>query len=45
MGFGVLIMAMGGIILAGGIIPIVGADGIKCDVVPASVNNKSQRSI
>ena len=37
MGFGVLIMAMGGIILAGGIIPIVGADGIKCDVVPASV--------
>ena len=37
MGFGVLIMAMGGITLADGIIPIVGADGVKCDVVPASV--------
>ena len=36
MGFGVLIMAMGGITLADGIIPIVGADGVKCDVVPAS---------
>jgi len=37
-GFEVLKMAMGGIKLAGGITPIAGADGVRCAIVPVSIN-------
>jgi len=37
-GFEVLKMAIGGIMLAGGITPIAGADGVRCAIVPVSIN-------